>query len=487
MIPIVTGIFLGVSKPGNMNEFLGEFCREFKEISENGVQIGEKRFDVDSKLRIICDRPAVAMCTCYKGSGYDACMICDIHGEAVKNIGGRGSTVYYPGTIGNLRNEDFFRDCDTPLRTILKLNLSNDILIDCMHTVDLGVVLLVVKWLKLGSFRGFDESHANHIEDVFQMARVFQPKEFSRKFQNFSSLPWKALDYRNFLHYLVPVIFSDLIEQGVNDPLCYQLLSFALAIRILSYDPYWRNEFYVAMAKEKIKEFVKVLEKEIGNRVTWKIHSLLHLADEVTKHGIPLDGNSAYDFETNNFRIIQHFKSGQKKLKQIAIRTMEVNSCLNDIVRIESIKKKFSVQKCERSTIVGRDEIKALWYCSAYIEGRHGIARDCVFKLRNSEKIIIVKKILPMSDSNIKLLCDEVLDLRSLYVLRSENFNWIRDHTVLEKVESSDFLMLRSNLASSLIDCEVSLTDLDRKFFVMPRRGEENSFVLIGMNPIVHS
>lgn len=55
--PIIIGIWCGVGKPENVNEFIIPFIDEFNVIAKEGVNINGYRLDVNIRC-FICDSPA---------------------------------------------------------------------------------------------------------------------------------------------------------------------------------------------------------------------------------------------------------------------------------------------------------------------------------------------------------------------------------------------------------------------------------------------
>ena len=97
----VVGIYWGLEKPSDPNEFLKPFVREAVDICQNGVLWRKKPVKVDF-FALICDAPAKSMALYTKGhSGYRSCSKCSIRGKYLykkkgeeKNEGGR---VCFPG------------------------------------------------------------------------------------------------------------------------------------------------------------------------------------------------------------------------------------------------------------------------------------------------------------------------------------------------------------------------------------------------------
>jgi len=59
-VPIFpVGVFLGRSKPGDCNEFLGDFCSELDEVVKSGVVVDGRNFSVQLRA-VVCDAPARA-------------------------------------------------------------------------------------------------------------------------------------------------------------------------------------------------------------------------------------------------------------------------------------------------------------------------------------------------------------------------------------------------------------------------------------------
>src|SRR5439155_24477652 len=126
--------------------------------------------------------------------------------------------------------------------------------------------------------------------------------EFGRKPGELSKCSsYKATACRVSLLYL----FVALLVGSDHVPKCYEetLLLLVVGCRILADPLLFRKRAWWEMAKWCIDTFVRhVRDKVMGSSfVTYNIHTLVHLADEVRMQDMPLDEMSAFVAE-NEFR-----------------------------------------------------------------------------------------------------------------------------------------------------------------------------------------
>lgn len=80
------------------------------------------------------------------------------------------------------------------------------------------------------------------------------------------------------------------------------------------------------MAENLLIEFVAKYVQFYGDdRISYNVHSLIHLVEDVKKLG-PLDIFSAFPFESKLYEIKNLLRSGNKPLKQCAHRLIERNT-----------------------------------------------------------------------------------------------------------------------------------------------------------------
>ncbi|XP_055523123.1 uncharacterized protein LOC129717286 [Wyeomyia smithii] len=144
VLPI--GIFIGKTKPADVNEFLTPFVDEIILFIKNGVVVNDHKVSI--KLRcFICDSPARAF---VKGvvnfNGKNGCLKCTITGE-YSHI---SRTVVFPSIRCPLRTDEIFRRKEygrhhtareSPLLKIPGLDMIQDFVVaDQLHLLELGIM-----------------------------------------------------------------------------------------------------------------------------------------------------------------------------------------------------------------------------------------------------------------------------------------------------------------------------------------------------------
>lgn len=181
----IIGIYYGTHKPVNSNEYLKKFIDDTKVICEQGIVNNNTNVSctIDS---IICDAPAKAFILQVKGhSGYSSCTKCSTEGAHMN------SKMCFPEINASLRTDEDFRlkkdDSyhigDTILLEIPNFNMVDNIPLDYMHLVCLGVVRkLIYLWL-FGDLK--NRLRANKIAAISSQfennLKLYIPCEFVRK------------------------------------------------------------------------------------------------------------------------------------------------------------------------------------------------------------------------------------------------------------------------------------------------------------------
>jgi len=84
-LPFMIGVYHGMCKPSNANEFLTDFVNEFTIPSQRGITVNNETCKVVINA-IVCDTPAKSFITYTKGhTGYFSCSKCIQEGEFHNN------------------------------------------------------------------------------------------------------------------------------------------------------------------------------------------------------------------------------------------------------------------------------------------------------------------------------------------------------------------------------------------------------------------
>lgn len=199
--------------------------------------------------------------------------------------------------------------------------------LDYMHVVCLGVVKHMVKtWIKLKnqdySLNGDQVSLISRRNS--KVAKDF-PSEFNRVPRILDEIDrWKASEFRSFLLYSSIVVLKNIL----NSRAYKNFLKLHIAIRILS-DSSICNEFN-NYAENLLLEFVVELEQIYGKIfLTYNVHSLLHLAKDVSNYG-KLDNFSAFKYENYLYQLKKKVKNGKNILSQLSNRLVEQSIILKE-------------------------------------------------------------------------------------------------------------------------------------------------------------
>ena len=176
----------------------------------------------------------------------------------------------------------------------LNIGMVSQFPIDYMHCVCLGVVKrLLSLWMKgplvCRQGLGFQRLVNERLKEV----RGYLPREFLRKGRSLSDVErWKAVEFRQFLLYTGPIV----LQGSLLEKFYEHFLMLFVTIYCLSSPLFVDN--YCQYADQLLKAFVKEMGGLYGkNQYVYNIHSLVHLAEDVSKYGI-LDLFSAFPFES---------------------------------------------------------------------------------------------------------------------------------------------------------------------------------------------
>lgn len=317
----IIGAYYGRQKPSNSQEFLKEFIEEAKLLCNDGIFINNKHIkcSIDS---IICDTPAKSFILQIKGhTGYSSCTKCITEGDF------RCNKVCFPEINASLRTDlDFRLKTDenfhigtTIVEEIPNFDLINNIPLDYMHLVCLGVTRrLLYLWL-FGDNRFRLENRkcqsiSLNLENIFKKN---VPCEFVRKPRSLTYVKlWKATEYRELLLYTGPVVFKNFLRRDIYD----HFVTLHVAIRVLCSNTLQDLFNY---CQELLEHFVTAFALIYGtHNVSYNVHGLIHLVKDVKKFG-PLDNFSAFKYENYLQTLKKLLKKYDKPLQQIVRRYFE--------------------------------------------------------------------------------------------------------------------------------------------------------------------
>lgn len=201
------GVYHGLTKPNNSNNFLFMFVEEIKSLQNEGLYLHDKIIKIKIS-KIICDAPAKSFVLCIKNfNSYESCSKCYAEGLFQKN------RMTFPELNSTLRtNEEFYSQSDKDyhkdisILCDLKLDFIKSVPLDYMHLVLLGLMKrLLAFWVKGNQEVRLFKEDINNINERLKVVYKSIPYEFSRKPRLITEYDrWKAVELRMFLLYYGP-------------------------------------------------------------------------------------------------------------------------------------------------------------------------------------------------------------------------------------------------------------------------------------------
>ncbi|XP_043483546.1 uncharacterized protein LOC122512008 [Leptopilina heterotoma] len=214
--PFLAGIFCGDSKPEDVEEFLYDFVEEIKEEIPNGVEVNNKKYDVEISA-LVCDMPVRSYIKCTKShTGFYSCERCETRGKTVNKKRvfpkmNRKKRTKHSFTNPRTKNQRLHHIPNriSPLLKILNFDPVSQVLLDYMHLLCNGCMkTLLERWLgqkrKKGKLKTKDRKK---LTKLLSKLKGSIPNEFQRKTFDGSDLTkWKATQFRFFLLYVGTII-----------------------------------------------------------------------------------------------------------------------------------------------------------------------------------------------------------------------------------------------------------------------------------------
>lgn len=315
--PFVIGVYHGYTKPQSSNSFLKELVEEAQALYHEGFQYNGELIRVVIGA-FICDAPARAMIACVKS-------------HSSTNFGCARCTGF-GANIGFLRSNISFREGCHPThhnsKSILEmlpyLDMVRDLPLDPMHLLYLGVMRKILYYLIGRGNRRYPKitlsvGVVKRIDSfLIKLRNYISRLDFARKPRSTGEFPrWKATELREFLHYIGVVVF----KQYLSVEYYTHFLLLHVAVKLLSQDNITVDDRQYA--DELLNCFVTNCESFYGKSfVTYNVHSLLHLVDDVSRFGA-LDRFSAFRFENFYGHMKHYLKKNDLPLQQYVRRKNE--------------------------------------------------------------------------------------------------------------------------------------------------------------------
>ena len=206
------------------------------------------------------------------------------------------------------------------------MDLINDFILDYMHLVCLGVVRRLLYFLK-GQVRGtnvgkLSASSRKTISDRLDSMNGLLSSEFARQPRSLQYLDrWKATEFRTFLLYTGLVVLKNVVSSAAYK----HFLSLSIAVRILCCSSRSFRQKYINFAERLLRYFVGNAPEHYGHIFNvYNVHGLLHIAEDVRCHSLPLDAISAFPFENYLGKLKRLARGRKSPLVQIVRRIGEL-------------------------------------------------------------------------------------------------------------------------------------------------------------------
>ena len=323
--PFTIGVFYGVEKDRNVQDFLSDFVMDYNSCRTKGFDFKNRTFKVNI-YAFVCDAPARAFVkNVLNFASRFPCERCKVGSE--NNWQNRFlRDVAEPRTDANILKLDESHNKGPSPLSACGIKLVSQFVLDYMHLVLLGVVKrLITMWI---ATLKRDDTHdvrlsPGIITDISNRLLTYIetcPKEFARKPRALSNFRmFKATEFRTFLLYTGMVCLK-----GLTRNVIYQnFLLLVCSMRIYLSDKYSARQEYRNHAKEMLQAFVGHYRRVYGlGNVVYNVHNLLHLHDDVVKYG-SLDKVSSFPFENHLQIYKKRIRNGSNTLQQLIRRVDE--------------------------------------------------------------------------------------------------------------------------------------------------------------------
>jgi len=338
-------VYGGNSKPHNFNDFLQPLVDELQNIAANGGFFIE---DLGVKVDLVvenfcCDAPAKADVRLVKQfNARQGCERCNVSGTYMQH---RMVLETREQEIRLRQDDDFdkplpedkedreydeYRKHESVLHTDLRLQMISQFPYDYMHLVCLNVVRNLVNDWNRAKSKAYIPATFPRLSSHLTACIDYIPSEFQRKCRSISDARrWKATEARQFLLYSGIVVLGC---HGVSRDLYEHFLQLSSAVRCLCNPTLVAVPGFIHLARQLLEIFEANYGKLYGReQVTYRVHSLVHLADDVERYGV-LDNFSCFKFENylGAIKELVHKRRSTHIVQQICRRLSERDYVMYD-------------------------------------------------------------------------------------------------------------------------------------------------------------
>lgn len=320
--PFVIALYYGSSKPKNANNFLKHFVDEVWEINTTtGIEVKNQVYSIKLNCGIF-DSPArsFTLGIPYFNS-YEGCFRCHEEGVHIDHrmcFLGIDAPKKTMEDILNYYRETGKNDCEL-LR--LDYDIPNMTILDVLHVIDLGVTKKIMKLITATLSPALLAFFSNLLSGL----KKYAPREFQRKPRSLEEMAFfKGKEYRALLHYILPVIFENRIL--ISKAHYNHLMSLHVAYRILSDEEMIKDQANLNYARDRLRNFVADFGTLYGEKyVSYNVHVLIHIVDDVERFGKIVTQLSAYKYKTFMRMVGKLVRSATYPAVQIARRIHEMS------------------------------------------------------------------------------------------------------------------------------------------------------------------
>lgn len=443
------GIYYGLKKPDSPSIFLKIFCDEVNKLENEGFIYNQKFFFIKINS-LICDAPAQSYVKCIISfNGYFGCGKCTQEGEFNRRL-------FYPEIEFNQRTDSSFRNRlddihhkgDSILEE-LKIDMVLDFPGDYLHLICLGAVRKLMVFWTTGPIPIRQPAFKQQtISARLLNARQTQPIEFQRRIRGLDELSFfKGSEFRTTLFYTGPVVLKNILSTEEYN----NFLALHIATRICNDK---KLHQYLEIARKLFIHFVRTYIEIYGEEfVSYNIHNLLHVVDDVIRFGV-LENFSAFPFESFLGKLKKKIRHGNKVLEQVVGRTLEGWD-----LEIEKTFNKWPILKTPKFS----DELVTHFLCIEMKNAKlKSDDKNSHFMTNNFDVIRFEYAIQRKPDSKIQICGRKYLKKGNLY------------ETPLESSLIGIFEIPESSLSAEMV--YLKLEDIRCKLFVIREDGMLASF-----------
>jgi len=218
--------------------------------------------------------------------------------------------------------------------------------LDYMHLVCLGITRRLLVALKDGNrLCKLSGNLINQLSEKLIQFKSAIPSEFVRRPRSMNELKrWKATEFRQFLLYTGPVALKGILSKEAYA----HFLTLSIGVSLLLDEDKLCDANCISYASQLLKYFVSKSPEIYGQGfVSYNVHSLTHLHNDVQHYQCSLDNISCFPFE-NFLQILKKFVRGtQNPLSQVVKRVTELEN-LNVTITKKELNTKATTNERDR-------------------------------------------------------------------------------------------------------------------------------------------